>query len=317
MSFLVPLLLAGYPPEWGPPPPVAPYGMARLPQERVILPIIFPVIGKTRWRDSYGDRRSGFLHTGIDIAAPKMSPIVAPFGGTIGLKRNSFWIYADNGWAMLGTHLNDDTPGRNDGRGSRDLMFAPDVSAGSRVRAGQLIGYVGDSGNATGPHLHFELYKPGEGPTMPRIRNPRPSLHMAQRLSAPVPTILPGWPAKGSIGLQGCLRSLDEATSTLTMILVSKQLPNGMTHSVSHPMYVRLRLDRSAVEAIGGFEALRAIPETTPFGVMIPGRGGYQDARVSEIVLPEPTSTDVGDAAWPLRRVQARASRSVPAPGRH
>ncbi|RYG25549.1 M23 family metallopeptidase [bacterium] len=313
MSPFVPLLLAGYPAEWGPPPPVAPFGMAPLPHERIILPIIFPVIGATRWRDSYGDRRSGFLHTGIDIAARKMSPIVAPFGGTIGLKRNSFWIYADNGWAMLGTHLNDDTPGRNDGRGSRDLMFAPDVSAGSRVRAGQLIGYVGDSGMATGPHLHFELYKPGTGATMERIRNPRPSLHMAQRISRPVVTFLPGKPPKGKLRLQGCIRKLDEAASTLTMILASKQLPNGLTRAVSRPMYVKLRLDRTAVEAAGGYEAIKSISEATPFGVLISAQGGYQNARVSEIVLPDPVTTGGDVASAPLRQLRARSSKPAPA----
>lgn len=306
MSFLVPLVLSGYPAAWGPPPPVAPKTMAVPPQQRVVVPMIFPVVGKTAWKRGFGSVRQGYRHTGVDIRAPKMSPIVAPFDGTIGLKRESFWIYGDNGYAILGTHLNDDNIGKKDGRANRDLMFAPDLVPGQRVYAGQLIGYVGESGNATGPHLHFELHVVGVGDSMRRLRNPTPSLHMAQRIKAPIPAKLEGQPPKGKLRLQGCIRSLDEASSTLTMILASKQLPNGATRAVSHPMYVRLRLDRDAVEAIGGYEAIRAIPDTTPFGVVISGRGGYQDARVSEIVLPEPVTT-VGDGGvTPLRRLRAR-----------
>ncbi len=130
-------------PEWGPQPPVAPYGLASLPAARVVKPMIFPVVGVGRWNLSYNSVRDGYRHTGVDIRAPKMTPIVASFAGTLGMKRESFWIVGDDGWSVLGTHLNDDNPGKRDGKGSRDLMFAPDLVPGQKVRAGQLIGYVG------------------------------------------------------------------------------------------------------------------------------------------------------------------------------
>ena len=230
--------------------------------------------------------REGFRHTGIDIKAPKMSPIVAPFAGTIGFKRMSFWIYADNGWSMLGTHLNDDNPGKRDHKGSRDLMFAPDLVPGQRVRSGQLIGYVGQSGNATGPHLHFELYAPGKGTTMSRIRNPRASLHMAQRLHAPVPLFVKGRPTKGTMRLQGCVRRVDSASGHVTIALVSKQLPNGMTRSVANVHYVRLKLSGRVAARAGGFAALAAVPTTTPIGVVVPATANVDGAAVSKLVLP-------------------------------
>src|ERR1700722_151385 len=156
-------------PEWGPPPPVAPFSTHNLPHIPHVVGMYFPVIGATHFSDDYNAFRGNYRHTGIDIAAPKMTPIVAPFAGTIGIKRESFWIYGEDGWAILGTHLNDDNLGCHDRKGDRDVMFAPNLVPGQHVEAGQFIGYVGMSGNATGPHLHFELYAPGSGTPMSRI----------------------------------------------------------------------------------------------------------------------------------------------------
>ncbi len=165
---------------WGPTPPMVRLSMEPLPSQRVVKPLIFPIIGPCHWQDDYTFNRGGFRHGAIDIAAPKMSPIVAPFSGVMGMKTESFWIYGDDGWVMLGTHLNNDDPGTHNRRGCKDVMFAPNLVPGQHVYAGQFIGYVGMSGNATGPHLHFELFAPGRGPTAPRVRNPFLSLKDAQ-----------------------------------------------------------------------------------------------------------------------------------------
>lgn len=271
-------------PEWGPLPPVAPFGLAPLPAARVVKPMIFPVAGASRWKDGYGSLREGYRHTGIDVRAPKMTPVVAPFAGVIGLKRESFWIVGDDGWTVLGTHLNDDNPGKHDHKASRDLMFAPDLAPGDRVRAGQLVGYVGESGNATGPHLHFELYAPGPGPTMGRLRNPAPSLHMAQRLAAPRAFASAACPAKGRMRLQACVRKVDAAKGQVTVILLSKGFANGRTVRVAHPRYVRLRLPAGFRD----YGALRRLGAATPVGLLVPASARLDGARVSKVLIPMP-----------------------------
>lgn len=245
---------------WGPPPPVAPYTHKPLPKAYVRLPMIFPVIGSPRWGNSYGRWQPTNLHTGIDIAAPKLSPIVAPFSGVLGMKRESFWIYGDNGYTILGTHLNDDTYGKNDNRGSRDMMFAPNLYPNSYVRAGQFLGYVGDSGHATGPHLHFELYSPGIAPSMERLINPYYSLKVSQHLKKPRAFVQNPHltPDDGQIRFVGCLRKPEPKQSRITLVLVAKQDPVGRLYPRIGPEYLKVRMTRDALEQVGGWPALNS-----------------------------------------------------------
>jgi Peptidase family M23 len=74
-------------------------------------------------------------------------------------------------------HLNDDHPGAADGQAPAAWRIPSAVQWGTRVQAGQILGFMGDSGNAVGvPHLHFELRRPDGIPI-----NPYPALVMAQR----------------------------------------------------------------------------------------------------------------------------------------
>lgn len=218
-------------------PPVAPFSTASLPNRYRVVPLLFPVLKSSQWRDNYNDHRGTHRHTGIDISAPKMTPIIAPFSGILGYKLHSFWIVGSNGIRCLGTHLNDDTPGTNDGTDQWDFMFAPNLVPGGRVEAGQLIGYVGNSGDATGPHLHFELYGP-DG-----IFNPTPSLKAARRLASPRAVLAAPeqFPRAGEVRIEGCFRSWDERTQILTLQMFARQSPEGKIVVVSSPSRVKVR----------------------------------------------------------------------------
>jgi len=127
-----------------------------------IYPMVFPVAGENHFTDTYDAPRGGRLHEATDIIAPKMTPVVAAADGTVGWMSStccSMELIHDDGYQSWYIHLNNDTPGTDDGQG---WGFAPGIVSGVRVSAGQLIGWVGDSGNAenVAPHLHFQLHYP-------------------------------------------------------------------------------------------------------------------------------------------------------------
>lgn len=242
-------------PRGGPRPPLAPETNNPLPGRKVVVPLIFPVLGTSRWHDGYNVSRGSYRHTAIDIAANKMQPIVAPFSGIVGFKTQTFWIYGDNGYKCLGTHLNDDTPGTNDNKAERDYMFAPNLRPGDHVVQGQFIGYVGNSGNATGPHLHFELFD-RDGVLI----NPFFSLKAAYRLSAPRPVLAnpASHLAPNEMQIEGCFRKWDPEHRVLTVLLVSRQT-GGHAAAITTPSWYRLFLPQGVVEAAGGDSALEAL----------------------------------------------------------
>jgi len=134
--------------------------------------IIFPVQGGANFTDDFGDARSGSrLHEGNDLIAPKMTPIVAARGGRIvsaSIIEPSYGymisIAGDDGYKYNYLHINNDTPGTDDGIGGLQYAYAPGISQGIEVIQGQHIAWVGDSGNAedTVAHLHFEIRLPDD-----------------------------------------------------------------------------------------------------------------------------------------------------------
>lgn len=121
----------------------------------------------TEFTDSWGAARAGHRHKGNDLMAPKMTEVYAVADGVVLWVRDrgsaGRYVAIDHGagWESWYMHLNDDTPGTDDGAAPLSLGVA--VSPGDEVEAGDLIGWVGDSGNAEGSssHNHFELHRNG------------------------------------------------------------------------------------------------------------------------------------------------------------
>ncbi|PTL59720.1 peptidoglycan DD-metalloendopeptidase family protein [Paraconexibacter algicola] len=117
-------------------------------------------------------RNGGRTHEGYDVNAPCGTRMVAARGGTVVRSRFDPVLY---GHEVI-------VRGALDGRTYRyaHLRTTPRVRRGDRVRTGQTIGSVGDSGNArtTGCHLHFELRTRGG-----RLLDPQPFLHRWDRFS--------------------------------------------------------------------------------------------------------------------------------------
>jgi murein DD-endopeptidase MepM/ murein hydrolase activator NlpD len=137
----------------------------------VVRDLTFPVDGEVSFTDTFGAPRSGGrTHQGIDLMGAKMTPLVAAADGTVtalrhdstGLSGNSLTITDADGWKYVYIHINNDTPGTDDGTNLFKYAFVAGLAKGSKVTAGQRIAYMGDSGNAedAGSHLHFELHQP-------------------------------------------------------------------------------------------------------------------------------------------------------------
>jgi murein DD-endopeptidase MepM/ murein hydrolase activator NlpD len=139
-------------------------------------PIVFPVLGPVVYANSWGDPRDGGerRHEGTDIIGVAMQPLLAAADGeisqlrleAIGRSGVAISIRDADGWRYNYFHVNDDTPATDDGEADDGFRLAPGLELGDEVVAGQIIGYLGDSGNAEGsvPHLHFEFRDPGGRP---------------------------------------------------------------------------------------------------------------------------------------------------------
>lgn len=121
---------------------------------------VCPVAGRVQFVNDFGAPRSGGrVHEGVDLVAPRGTPVVASIAGIVVRHDqprggNAFYLRGDDGLTYYGAHL------------------ATFVRGDGRVRIGEIIGTVGDTGNAVGgpTHLHFEIIN-SKGP-----KNPYPQL---------------------------------------------------------------------------------------------------------------------------------------------
>jgi murein DD-endopeptidase MepM/ murein hydrolase activator NlpD len=114
----------------------------------------FPVAGKHTFSDTFGAPRSDVpAHVGADIFASFGTPVVAVADGriyrvgTLPISGNRLWLRDKRGFRYFYAHLSD---------------FAAAAYNGADVHAGEVIGFVGNTGDAepTPPHLHFEVHMP-------------------------------------------------------------------------------------------------------------------------------------------------------------
>lgn len=135
----------------------------------------FPVAGVANFTDDWLNPRFTpvfHLHEGTDLFAPMGTPVRAPVDGVVrhtsgGAGGTAAYVTTKEGHEVYLAHLS----------------AYSDVQPGQTVKVGDVIGFVGDTGNAAGgaPHVHFEIHPKGKGPV-----NPKPYLDqwVAQAIAA-------------------------------------------------------------------------------------------------------------------------------------
>ena len=108
-------------------------------------PICFPVQEQVTYTSSFGAPRSGHTHQGNDLIGQKMFHLLSAADGVIvdlrgprrgrasGSAGNAIRIRGDDGWFHIYYHVNNDTPGTDDGQAARQHVFAPGIDEGVRV----------------------------------------------------------------------------------------------------------------------------------------------------------------------------------------
>ena len=259
--------------------------------------LVFPLVGPVAFQNDFGDARWQGSHEGNDLMAPRRTIAVAVEPGKIKYWTTSasagcmLYLYGKSGTTYLYIHLNNDLTKGNDNRGQcvPGVAYWPGLRDGAVVRAGQPIGYVGNSGDAdsTAPHLHFELH-PNDGGAV----NPYPYLEIAERL------IFATSPGTVTLTVTG---TVTKATPERLTLKVSnlQAFPVGWTIEDLHrPLVVSLsgaQVDLGGGKVVGSESAASLVGRTV-------------------LVLTEPTAGVLAVAA--ARPMAYSAARVAVAPGR-
>ena len=211
--------------------------------------ILFPVVGTVDFHDDFGEPRGALKHQGNDLLGDKRAPVVAVEAGKIAYWTTSasagcmLYLYGASGTMYEYIHLNNDLTNANDNHGKCVQGVSYAVPDGSHVDAGQVIGFLGDSGDANGihPHLHFEVHPNGG-----RAVDPFPFIKKAPHLLVAAPPAGTGFTLK----LTGTIVSATATDVTLTVDTLA-----------AWPSHLKLRnVNRSLTLAV----ADPALAPTTP-----------------------------------------------------
>ena len=89
-------------------------------------------------------------HSGMDIAAPEGTEVITPLSGEVIISSNFFYkgnvIYVNHGAGLVSSYSH---------------LSKLEVNKGDKIKTGDIIGFVGQTGRVTGPHLHWEIYLMG------------------------------------------------------------------------------------------------------------------------------------------------------------
>ena len=272
---------------------VRPYGLGPA--------IVFPVVGKATYSNTFASTPKGIL-PGNDVIAARKSLVVAAEKGTVKLynkyKEAGCMIVLSgvSGRTFEYLHLNNDLTNKNDNTGKcvAGTAYAPGLRDGQRVKAGQVIGYVGDSGvaNGTQPHVHFEVHK-----TNPV--NPYPYLNKSQRLLF---AVLPG--SDFTITVDGDVVSATATTLTFAVTtihawpgdLVFKNVNRNLTVNVASDADIALTgSDRSSTGMVtttlasaeaGQGVSIRTTPGPVSLNALLGKKGALEAFEVILTAMP-------------------------------
>ena len=171
----------------------------------VVKPIVFPVDGPVTYTDTSGRlapatptrARTSWAGRCFPSSRPSTAPSYRVKFDNLSAGGNSVTIKGADGWTYHYIHVNNDRPGTDDGQATRAQAFPAAIVEGATVTKGQVVAYMGDSGNAEGtaPHLHFEIRQPAAAAPVPgRGRQPvrvaparAPPPRLAALVAAPRP----------------------------------------------------------------------------------------------------------------------------------
>ena len=142
----------------------------KLPELHDEREIVFPLVGHSQQGDGFNDCTNSCttFHKGIDLLAEKLQPVVSAVDGVVAAVLDhptagvGVVIRDADGYEYRLYHLNNDSPFTDDDVAAANWRLGPGVNPGASVSAGQLIGFVGDSGNAelAASRLYFEIRRP-------------------------------------------------------------------------------------------------------------------------------------------------------------